>query len=122
MENREALTVKNNTKVKLTIAIISTILVLAATITLLIRYFKFYWFKKEIYNVDVNITREVNQANFYTEKKTVNTRIALEEGSYEEQNYEVNTNFMVYFKDKTQLKENDYLNKASIVILKSKMT
>ena len=112
MENREALTVKNNTKVKLTIAIISTILVLAATITLLIRYFKFYWFKKEIYNVDVNITREVNQSNFYTEKKTVNTRIALEEGSYEEQNYEVNTNFMVYFKDKTQYSyikiENDF--------------
>ena len=54
----------------------------------------------------------MNQSNFYTEKKTVNTRIALEEGSYEEQNYEVNTNFMVYFKDKTQYSyikiENDF--------------
>ena len=113
---------KNNTKVKLAISIISTILILAAITTLLIGYFKFYWFKSEIYKVDANITREVNQANFFSETKTIKTRIALEEGAYEEQNYEVNTDFMVYLKDRTQLKDNDYLNKASLVILNSTMT
>ena len=113
---------KNNTKVKLAISIISTILILAAITTLLIGYFKFDWFKSEIYKVDANITREVNQANFFSETKTIKTRIALEEGAYEEQNYEVNTDFMVYLKDRTQLKDNDYLNKASLVILNSTMT
>ena len=51
---------KNNTKVKLAISIISTILILAAITTLLIGYFKFDLFKSEIYKVDANITREVN--------------------------------------------------------------
>ena len=64
----------------------------------------------------------MNQANFFSETKTIKTRIALEEGAYEEQNYEVNTDFTVYLKDKTQLKDNDYLNKASLVILNSTMT
>ncbi len=116
LENKEILPEKNHSKIKLTITIISTILILVAATTLLIGYFKFDWFKKEIYKVDINITREVNQANFFTEKKTINTRVALEENSYEENNYEINTDFMVYLKDRTQLKENDYLNKASLVI------
>ena len=113
---------KNNTKVKLAISIISTILILAAITTLLIGYFKFDLFKSEIYKVDANITREVNQANFFSETKTIKTRIALEEGAYEEQNYEVNTDFMVYLKDRTELKDNDYLNKVYLVILNSTMT
>jgi len=121
-ENREIIPAKSYSKVKFSIAIISTILVLAATTTLLIGYFKFDWFKKEIYKVDANITREVNQANFFTENKKVSTKIALTPENYEEQDYEVNTDFMVYLKDKTELAENDNLYRASIVILKSKMT
>ena len=121
-ENREIIPAKSYSKVKLTIAIISTILVLAGTTTLLIGYFKFDWFKKEIYKVDANITREVNQANFFTENKKVSTKIALTPENYEEQDYEINTDFMVYLKDKTELAENDNLYRASIVILKSKMT
>ena len=48
-ENREIISAKSYSKVKLAIAIISTILILAATTTLLIGYFKFDWFKKEIF-------------------------------------------------------------------------
>ena len=121
-ENREIIPAKSYSKVKLIIAIISTILILAATTTLLIGYFKFDWFKKEIYKVDANITRKVNQANFFTENKKISTRIALTKDNFEEQDYEVNTDFMVHLIDKTQLGENDNLYRASIVILKSKMT
>ncbi len=121
-ENREIIPAKSYSKVKLIIAIISTILILAATTTLLIGYFKFDWFKKEIYKVDANITREVNQANFFTENKKISTKIALTKDNFEEQDYEVNTDFMVHLIDKTQLGENDNLYRASIVILKSKMT
>ena len=122
LENREILPSKNNSKVKLTIAIISTVLILAAATTLLIGYFKFDWFKNEIYKVNANLTREVNQANFFSENKKINTRIALTKDNYEEQTYEVNTDFMIYLKDKTELENKDYLYSASIVILKSKMT
>ena len=122
LENREILPSKNNSKVKLTIAIISTVLILAAATTLLIGYFKFDLFKNEIQKVDANLTREVNQANFFSENKKINTRIALTKDNYEEQTYEVNTDFMIYLKDKTELENKDYLYSASIVILKSKMT
>ena len=87
LENREILPSKNNSKVKLTIAIISTVLILAAATTLLIGYFKFDWFKNEIYKVNANLTREVNQANFFSENKKINTRIALTKDNYEEQTY-----------------------------------
>ena len=121
-ENREIISAKSYSKVKLAIAIISTILILAAKTTLLIGYFKFDLFKIEIYKVDANITREVSQANFFTENKKISTKIALTPENYEEQDYEVNTDFMVYLKDKTELAENDNYYRASIVILKSKMT
>ena len=122
LENKKILPVKTNYKFTLTIAIISTVLLLDATTTLLIGYFKFDWFKSEIYKVDANITREINQANFFKETKTINTKVALTKDNYEEQNYEINTDFVVFLKEKTTLKENDNLYKASLVILKSKMT
>ena len=75
-----------------------------------------------LYNVDANLTREINQANFFEETKTINTRIAIAKDEYEEQEYTVKTNFVVYLKERTQLKENDYLNTATIAITKSKMT
>ena len=121
-EDKEILPAKKNTKVKIIIAIISTVLILAAIITLLIGHFKFNWFKNEVYNVDVNIKREVNQASYFTENKKINTKIELTKDTYEEQNIEINTDFMVYIKDKIKIKENDYLNKAYLVILKSTMT
>ena len=58
-DNREIVPAKSYSKVKLTIAIISTILILAATTTLLIGYFKFDWFKKEIYKVDNYIINRI---------------------------------------------------------------
>ena len=122
LKNFEVVPTKNSHKAKLIIAIVSTFLILAAATTLLIGYFKLDWFKNEIYKVDANITREVNQANFFAETKKVNTKMALTKDKYEEQTYEVNTDFMVYLKDKTQLGNNDNLYSASLVILKSKMT
>ena len=113
---------KSRPKLKLIISIIATTLILSIAIVLLIGYFKFDWFKNEIYKIDANVTREVNQANYFTETKKINTKIALTKDEYNEQNYEVNTDFMVYIKDKTELKQNDNLYTATLIILKSKMT
>ena len=121
-ESKEVIPSKANSKIKLAIAITSTIIILVAATTLIIGYFKFDWFKQEIYKVDANITREVNKANYFTETKKINTKIAITEDEYEEQEYLLKSNFIVYLKEKTELKESDNLYSASIVILRSVMT
>ena len=85
-EDQEILPAKNNNKVKIIITIISIILILAVATTLLIGHFKFNWFKSEVYNLDANIRREVNQASYFTENKKINTKIELTKDTYEEQN------------------------------------
>ena len=86
------------------ISIESTILILAIATTLLIGYFKFDWFKNELCEVNANVRREINQVNNFTENKNINTKIALSKDSFNEQNYEVNTDFMVYLRDKIKIK------------------
>ena len=78
--------------------------------------------QKWLYKVNANVRREINQVNYFTENKNINTKIALSKDSFNEQNYEVNTDFMVYLRDKIKIKENDYLYKACLVILKSETT
>ena len=121
LEDKEILPVKKNTKIKIIIAIISTVLILVVITIFLIGHFKFNWFKSEVYKLDANIRREVNQASYFTEKKKINTKIELTKDTYEGLNIEVKTNFMVYIKDRIKIKENDYLNKAYLTILKSTM-
>ena len=85
-EDQEILPAKNNNKVKIIITIISIILILAVATTLLIGHFKFNWFKNEVYKVDTNIKREINQASYFNENKKINTKIELTKDTYEEQN------------------------------------
>ena len=60
---------KASNKVKYTIAIIATTLVLATATTLLIGHFKFDWFKNDNYKIDANINRNLYQANYFSEKR-----------------------------------------------------
>ena len=85
-EDQEIIPAKNNNKVKIIITIISIILILAVATTLLIGHFKFNWFKSEVYKVDTNIKREVNQASYFNENKKIKTKIELTKDTYEEQN------------------------------------
>ena len=112
---------KKSSKMKYFIGIISSVIVLAVTATLLLGYFKFNWFKSEIYQLDANIVRQVNQANYFTETKKVNTKVALNDEGYQEEDFEVNTNFMVFLNERKPLKKDDYLNTATFILLKSKL-
>ena len=85
-EDQEIIPAKNNNKVKIIITIISIILILAVATTLLIGHFKFNWFKSEVYKVDTNIKREVNQASYFNENKKIKIKIELTKDTYEEQN------------------------------------
>jgi len=113
----EVVETKTSNKVKYTIAIIATTLVLAAATTLLIGHFKFDWFKSDNYKIDAKINRNLYQANYFSERKTVNTRIYFDNGPTENKQYILDSNFVVFLTEKAE-----NLNTAVLVLLSSKMT
>ena len=113
----EVFETKTSNKVKYTIAIIATTLVLAAATTLLIGHFKFDWFKSDNYKIDAKINRNLYQANYFSERKTVNTRIYFDNGPTENKQYILDSNFVVFLTEKAE-----NLNTAVLVLLSSKMT
>ena len=117
---KEIIPTKNQRKIKISIAIISSILVISST-TLLIGYFKLDWFKSDIYKLDVQIERNIYQLNYFTETKTIETRLGFTSGISENKNIDIKTNFLVYQTGREKLENNDYLNNASLIILDMKI-
>ena len=100
-------------KVKIILAILASTLVVATMTTLIIGHFKFDWFKSDEYKIDAHINRSVYQANYFSEKKTINARFSFDEHS-EEKQYVVDNDFVVFL---TEKKGN--LNSATLVLLSS---
>ena len=75
----EVIQPKNTKKIKIAIALVASLTIIASAI-LLVGYFKFNWFKSEIYNIDAKISRNAYQANYFSETKTINTRIGFTSG------------------------------------------
>ena len=119
--NEKEIVAPKNSKIKYAIAIIASTLIIAATATLLIGHFKFNWFQSENYKLNVNLSRKIYQANYFSEKKTANTRITLTDDKFEERTFIVDSNFVVNLLDKEE-GENGILNTASLVILDSKVS
>ena len=117
---KEIIQPKSHKKLKIAIAIVTSLVIIATT-TLLVGYFKFDWFKSEIYNIYAKISRNVYQANYFTETRTINTKIGFTSGVSENHEQIIYTNFMVLQTDKKELENNDFLNTASLVILDAKM-
>jgi DNA topoisomerase IA len=67
-------------KVKFILAILASTLILASVTTLLIGHLKFDWFKSDNYKIDAHINRNIYQANYFSEKKTLNTKFTLPDG------------------------------------------
>ena len=111
---------KSHKKIKIAIAVAASLAIIA-TATLLVGYFKFDWFKSEEYNIDAKISRNLYQANYYTETKSIKTRTSFTSGVAEEKEFFVYTNFMVMQTDRKELENNDFLNTATLVILDTKM-
>ena len=112
INEQEAVETKSSHKIKYTIAIISSTLVIAAITTLLIGHFKFDWFKSDNYKIDAHINRNIYQANYFSEKKTLNTKFTLPDGVTQQKEYIIDTNFVVYITDKTEK-----MNTAFLVFL-----
>lgn len=116
----EVIQPKNTKKIKIAIALVASLTIIASAI-LLVGYFKFNWFKNEIYNIDAKISRNAFQANYFSETKTINTRIGFTSGITQDNEQKIYTNFMVMQKDRKELKNNDFLNTATLVILDTKL-
>lgn len=116
----EVIQPKNTKKIKIAIALVASLTIIASAI-LLVGYFKFNWFKNEIYNIDAKISRNAYQANYFSETKTINTRIGFTSGITQDNEQKIYTNFMVMQKDRKELKNNDFLNTATLVILDTKL-
>ena len=116
----EVIQPKNTKKIKIAIALVASLTIIASAI-LLVGYFKFNWFKSEIYNIDAKLSRNAYQANYFSETKTINTRIGFTSGITQDNEQKIYTNFMVMQKDRKELKNNDFLNTATLVILDTKL-
>ena len=121
-ENEEIIETKPSNKVKYAIAIVASTLVLAAITTLLIGHFKFDWFKSENYKLDAKISRNVFQANYFSEKKTVVTKFSFANGITQQKDYFLDSNFVVFLTDREELENKEFLNTATLILLDSKMT
>ena len=117
---KEVVQPKSHKKIKIAIVITASLAIIATTI-LLVGYFKFDWFKSEIYTLDAKISRNTYQANYFTETKTINTKTGFTSGVTENHEQIIYTNFMVLQTDKKELENNDFLNTATLIILDSKI-
>ena len=106
---------KTHKKLKIAVAIVGS-LALIAIATLLVGHFKFNWFKSEVYNIDAKITRNLYQANYFSETKTVKTKNGFTNGVSKDYEATIYTNFMVLLTEKTE-----FLNTAILVILDTKV-
>ena len=107
--------IKSKKKKYLIIAgIIPGILFILTGIFFLVAHYQYDLFGSEIYKV-AEVKREPNSVEFFTETKTIKTKMAYTSGELEELENKVQTDFAVMLTNKK-----DSLNTANIVLLKSK--
>jgi len=117
---KEVIHPKAHKKIKIFLAITGSILVIAITV-LLIGYFHLNWFKSEIYNLDIKISRNTYEVNYFTETKILETRLGLTSGESNNKEITVKNNFLVVQTDREKLENNDFLNTVSLIILDVKV-
>ena len=106
LNDSEIVETKSN-KVKIVLSILASTLIVASIATLLVGHFQFGWFKSNEFKIDANINRNIYQANYFSERKTINTKITFDEHS-EAKEYVVDNDFVVFFTGK---------NTAALVLL-----
>ena len=118
---------KSNKK-KILIYSVSITLALALITTIfLFGYFKFGWFNNDEYDLDIKIKSFANQADYFTEKKTIKSKVIYSSGDKEEKEQIVDTNFVVILTDRKKFnttnrrRKIDFINNATLVILDSKV-
>ena len=104
-------------KLKIVLPIIASTLVIATITTLLIGHLKFNWFKSDEYKIDAKIQRNIYQANYFSEVKTINTKFSFKDDHIEERKYVIDNNFVVFLTDKK-----DNINTGALALLSATVT
>ena len=108
----------NKTKYIIIGLIIFLSLAIITTVVLLVAHFKYGLFEKEIYQV-TNIKRELYSEEYYTETKTIKSKLSYSSGELDERIQTIEKQFVVTITDKEELPDSQILNTATLIVLKS---
>ena len=100
--------------------LLTTIAAIITTIVLLFGHYKYGLFQSEIYQV-TNIKRELYSEEYYTETKTIKSKLSYTSGELDERVQKIEKNFIVMITNKEELPNKDILNTATLVVLKSNL-
>ena len=109
---------KKSKIIKISALIVAGVAIIT-TVALLVAHFKFGLFDKEVYDL-ASVKREVYSADFFTEEKTIKTRMGYVNGENFEKEQLINTNFLVLLTDKKEEKIGTFINTAFLVVHDSK--
>ena len=115
-EEGEVIQPKSHKKIIISLVITGSILVIS-TVIVLVGYFKFNWFKSEIQNINIKISRNAQEVKYFTETITLDYKLGLTSGESDKKEMTVKNNFLIVETDRKKLKNNDFLNTASLIIL-----
>ena len=118
LADKEVTKHKNHKKIKILLA--SIIPIIFASTILLVIYFKFNLDRKEIYDIDITISRDIYQIYYFTEIKTIKTKFGFVSNISENKEIIINSNFLVFQTGREKLENNDFLNNATLIILNTK--
>ena len=108
----------NKTKYIIIGLIVFLSLAIITTVVLLVAHYKYGLFEKEIYQV-TNIKRELYTEEYYTETKTIKSKLSYSSGELDERVQTIEKQFVVTVTDKEELPDNVILNTATLIVLKS---
>ena len=104
--------------IKIGLLIFASIAIIT-TVILLVGHYKYGLFEDEVYQV-ANVKHEIYSTEYFTETKTVKSKLSYSSGELNERVQKITTNFLVTITDKETLPNNEILTKATIVLLQSK--
>ena len=103
--------------IKLGLLIFATIAIITA-VALLVGHFQYALFQSKIGEA-ISIKREMFTTEYFTETKTIKSKLSYTSGELNERVQNVKTNFAVMLTDKEPLPKDDFLYTAYIVLLQS---
>ena len=108
----------NKTKYIIIGLIVFLSLAIITTVVLLVAHYKYGLFEKEIYQV-ADIKRDLYIEEYYTETKTIKSKLSYSSGELDERVQTIEKQFVVTVTDKEELPDNVILNTATLIVLKS---
>jgi len=115
---------KSNKKKILILSITISVAIALITTIFLVGYFKLNWFKDQ-YDLDIKIKNFANQADYFSEKRIIKSKVLYTSGDSDEREQIIDTNFVVILTDRKKINTTrggeTHINNATLIILDSKI-